>query len=63
MQHLASHGVLSYLYFSASPNLGIHVWQSRVEVKHYSVAYLITLLHFKHSSVELLLRPGLILAG
>ena len=34
------------------------IWQSRVEIKYYSVAY--TLQRSKRSSAELLLRAGLI---
>ena len=39
-----------------------YMWQSRVEIEHYSVAYLIALLRSKHSSAELPLRAGLIRA-
>ena len=41
----------------------LYMWQSRVEIEHYSVAYFLALLRLKHSSVELLLRAGLIQAG
>ena len=37
-----------------------YVWQSRVEIEHYSVAYFGCITTLKHCSVELLLRAGLI---
>ena len=40
----------------------IHVWQSWVEIEHYSVAYFDCISALKPSSVEFLLRVGLICA-
>ena len=39
-----------------------HVWQSRVELKHYSVAFSTALPRSKYCSMELPLRAGLIYA-
>ena len=38
------------------------VWQFRVEIKHYSIAFSTSLLCSKHCSTELLLRVVLIFA-
>ena len=38
-------------------NVVAHMWQSQVEIEHYSIAYLSC---SKHYSAELLLRVGLI---
>ena len=43
-------------YFSFTT---MHMWQSRVEIEHYSVHISIALLHLKHCSAELPLRAGL----
>ena len=40
-----------------------HMWQSPVKIEHYSVRISLALLRSKRSSVELLLRAGLIRAG
>ena len=43
--------------------LSLIMWQSRVEIKHYSVRISLALLRSKRSSAELPLRAGLICAG
>ena len=39
------------------------LWQPRVEIEHYSVAFFIVLLCSKHCSTELPLRAGLVHSG
>ena len=36
------------------------MWQSRIEIEYYSVAYFERITKFEHYSTELLLRAGLI---
>ena len=40
----------------------IHVWQSRVEIEHYSVAYYDRITAFEALCAEIQLRAGLICA-
>ena len=40
----------------------MYVWQSQVEIEHYSIAYFDSIIGLKCSSAELPLRAGLIFA-